>query len=213
MKKITTAAIALCAVSAFAGDDFNFETASTMEKKEFVVKHAYKTLNAGDAFVIERAINGLPGNYSSALVNGLARNAWQAKMIKEEKQTWANSQPPMGDNPTWASTPTSSYAEDSSRPMRMFADTKKGELNYGDAIKILNSGNDVFDQGLVWNLFEMRPFTQSMIPTVTNERLIDAISRQICANAKWTEPVRLKYTSLAPRTYTGLSGITWSNGS
>ncbi len=203
LKQITTAAFAIAAMSAFAGEDFNFDSSSVSERKAYVIKHAYKTLNAPDAYVIESFIKGLPGNKASAIVNGLARNAWQAKMIKDENQTSANMMAPMGDNMAmandWSKKDWSSLPQDESRPMRMLAMASSKDVSYPEAIKILNSGNDLFDQGLIWDTFGMRSFTESYIPTVMNERALDAIVKQIEANAKWTEPVRLKYTSLAPR--------------
>ena len=99
LKTLAIAALTLPAAAALAGDhwtDFNFDSASYGEKKAFVVKHAYKTLSAPDAYTIACAVDSLPGNRASALVNGLARNAWQAKMIKDEKQMAANMMPPMG---------------------------------------------------------------------------------------------------------------------
>ena len=202
LKQITTAAFAIAAMSAFAGEEFNFDTASYTEKKMFVVKHAYKTLNAGDAYTIAKFISDLPGNKASAIVNGLARNASQAMMIKDENQNAANMMAPMGDSMAMSSDWSKNMAslpEDNSRPMRMLAMNPKKDVSYNETIKILNSGNDLFDQGLVWDTFGMRSFTESFIPTVMNERALDAISHQIAANAKWTEPTRLKYTSMAPK--------------
>jgi len=199
LKQITIAALSLTAVAAFAGDDFNFETATMGEKKAFVVKHAYKTLSAPDAYTISCAIEDLPGNKASAIINGLARNAWQAKMIKDEKQMAANM---MSPSDMWTETSwTGSSSEGDSRPMRMLSVKPKGDLSYTQAIDILNAGNDQLDKGLVWSMFTPRSFTEDMIPTVQNERLLDAITHQIQANAMWTEPYRLKYTSLAPKSW------------
>ncbi len=199
LKQTMIAAFSLTAVAAFAGDDFNFETATIGEKKAYVVKHAYMTLNAPDAYVISSAIEGLPSNKASAIVNGLARNAWQAMRIKDEKQMAANMMEPSA---MWTETSWSgSNSDDSSRSMRMLSVKPKGDLSYTQAIDILNAGNDQLDKGLVWSMFEPRSFTETLVPTVKNERLLDAITHQIQANAMWTEPYRLKYTSLSPKSW------------
>jgi hypothetical protein len=206
LKQLTLAAFALCSVAAMADEGWSIDpmTASTSDMKKFVVKHAYKTMNAGDAYVLSNFLNRIPSNAENALLRGLTQNAVQAKMIREENQTWANSQPPIGDgtfamtNTSWSSDNTVS---DSSRPMRMFAAKPDRDLNYWDSIKITTSGLGVIDQGLIWNLFTDKSYTESQIPTVNNERELDAITHFIEANAKWTEPYRLKYTSLVPKSY------------
>jgi len=206
LKQLTLAAFALCSVAAMADEGWSIDpmTASTSDMKKFVVKHAYKTMNAGDAYVLSNFLTRIPSNAENALLRGLTQNAVQAKMIREENQTWANSQPPIGDgtfamtNTSWSSDNTVS---DSSRPMRMFAAKPDRDLNYWDSIKITTSGLGVIDQGLIWNLFTDKSYTESQIPTVNNERELDAITHFIEANAKWTEPYRLKYTSLVPKSY------------
>ncbi len=206
LKQLTLAAFALCSVAAMADEGWSIDpmTASTSDMKKFVVKHAYKTMNAGDAYVLNNFLNRIPSNAENALLRGLTQNAVQAKMIREENQTWANSQPPIGDgtyamvNKDWS---TDSTVTDSSRPMRMFAAKPNRDLNYWDTIKITTSGLGVIDQGLIWNLFTDKSFTESQIPTVNNERELDAITHFIEANAKSTEPYRLKYTSLAPKSW------------
>ncbi len=206
LKQLTLAAFALCSAAAMADEGWSIDpmTASTSDMKKFVVKHAYKTMNAGDAYILANFLTRIPSNAENALLRGLTQNAVQAKMIREENQTWANSQPPIGDgtfamtNTSWSSDNTVS---DSSRPMRMFAAKPNRDLNYWDSIKITTSGLGVIDQGLIWNLFTDKSYTESQIPTVNNERELDAITHFIEANAKWTEPYRLKYTSLVPKSY------------
>lgn len=203
LKQLMISAFAVTAVSAFAQDmdNFDYKTANTYELNKYVVKSAYKVLPAGDAYTIAKFVGGLPGNRKTAILRGLAQNAAQAKMVADEKMMAANMMAPMGDK-MWMKEdmkPMDSYPSDSSRPFRMLADAPNGDLNYEASLKILTSGLDVFDQGLIYDLFTMKPFTVSMIPTVWNEKELDAITHYIQANAKMTEPARLKYTSMAPR--------------
>lgn len=206
LKQLTISAFALVAASAFAGEDwsnFDYKAAKPGELMKFVSEHAYKTLGAGDAYTITKFVGNLPGNYKTAVLRGLAQSAVQAKMIKDENQMAANAMPPMGDRMAYDEGWKKDYSSlpmDDSRAMRMVALKPEQEVTYPQAIKILGAGQDIFDQGLIMNLFEMKSFTVSQIPTVWNEKALDAIVRQIQANAKWTEPYRLKYTSLTPRT-------------
>ncbi|RYG25071.1 hypothetical protein EON82_08460 [bacterium] len=204
LKQMTLAAFAMCSVAAFAGDDWNSidpDTATSSELKTFVVKHAYKTMSAGDAYTLAQFLNRAPFNISTSLMKGLARNAVQAKMIRDENQTWANAQPPMGD--TWTdwrrSYNADSMAMDESRAMRMYVANPKHDLDYIQTLDILASGLTRIEQTWLASTFAPRSFTESQIPTVMNERAMDAITKFVQGNASWAEPYRLKYTSLAPR--------------
>ena len=204
LKKLTLAAFAMCSVAAFAQDDWtsiDVNTAGSSDLKAFVLKHASKTMSAGDVFTLAQFLDRVPSNVENALLKGLANNALQSKMIRDENQTWANSQPPMGDTWTdwrrnWSNNPV---AMDETRPMRMFVMNTSKDLSYMNTLNILGSGLTVIEQNLISSSFPVRSFTESQIPTVMNEKTMDALTKYVKGNALWTEPYRLKYTSLAPR--------------
>lgn len=200
LKQLTLAAFVVTAGSAFGQDmmDQDPMTLNNSDLKKYVMADVWKKANAPDAYVISRFIAGMPGNRANAVLRGLAQNAAQTRTLMMERQTSAYAMGPAGMSPSEENKSWSSSGEESSKPFRMYAE-KPGELSYANTIKILSSGLGAFDQGLIFDLFDMRSFTQSFIPTVTNERELDAISRYFMANAKWSEPARLKYTSLAPR--------------
>lgn len=204
LKNLTLAALALTAVAAQAQSTWssdtdkvdwsmNPKTARLLDLKNFVIWHANKVSGATDAYTLECFLNQIPSNYERALLVGLAENALQSHQIKDEKQAavWGG---------TMAS--TNYNVEDSSRPMRMIADkAQPTDVSHVEAIKVVTSGLDIVDKGLIWTLFRPRPFTETLVPTTMNEAALDAITRYIEKNASWTEPARLKYTSMAPRSW------------
>jgi hypothetical protein len=201
LKQLTLAAFVVTAGSAFGQDmmDQDPSTLNSSDLQKYVMADVWKKASAPDAYVISRFIAQMPGNRANAVLRGLAQNAYQARTLTMERQTAANAQGPAGmsssstENTNW-----STSGEESARPFRTYA-SMPGELSYDNTVKILSSGLGTFDEGLIVDLFAMRSFTQSFIPTVMHERELDAISRYFKANAKWSEPARLKYTSLAPR--------------
>ena len=99
LKSLTIAAFAVVAVSAFAQDGMMMD-AKAMKPKElmsFLEKDTYKKLNAPDAYIITSFLQGLPGNYQTALSRSLVAVAQEAKEMGMENQTAANSMAPMGD--------------------------------------------------------------------------------------------------------------------
>lgn len=190
LKQTILAAFAIATCSAFAQNgtmmDVDAKSSKPGELEAFLNTDAYKKLSAPDAYILTSFISGLPGNYQTAVLRGLAshsQEAWQSKMKNQDS---ANMMAPMGNT-----MPSMDSASMDIKPPRSYLDT----------IEALQKDQDATDQGLIATLFTARPFTTDFLMTPMNERALDAITKYFAANAKWSEPVRLKYTSLAPRTY------------
>lgn len=189
MKRTMLAAFAVtAAVSAYGQGMMSPPDAKESKPGElmtFLKKDAYKKLSAPDAYCLVSFVGDLPGNYQTAILRGLVRNSQEAYDAKMSNQMSANSMAPMGD-----------MDKDDWMPEKPMA-----PKSYMETIRELQITQDETDRGLIQSLFVYRPFTESLIPTVCNERELDVITRYLQANAWSTKPVRLKYTSLAPRTY------------
>lgn len=167
------------------------------ELMRFLEKDAYKKLDAPDAYILVKFVGDLPGNYQTAILRGLVRNAQEAYDSKMANQTAANAMPPMGDQPM---------------DMKdMMMDSKpKPPRSYMDTLMELEATQDETDRGLIDELFERKLFTRDLLLSPWHERELDAITKYLDANAWSTQPVRLKYTSLAPHMYAGLPSD-WAN--
>ena len=176
------------------------KTTKPAELMEFVRQDAYSKLRAPDAYVLTQFLIGLPGNYQTALLRGLVGNAQEAKMIREKNQTAASMMAPMGDTEKPYDSSYDNFQK-GERSFEMVTMDPQARVSYLDSIKFLQKDQDSTDRGLIQTLFSFKHFTVDPVMTVTNERAFDAIERYIKANAMSTQPVRLKYTSLAPRTY------------
>ena len=201
-----TAAVSASAQMMMAPDA---KTSSTKEIISFLNMDAYKKLNAPDAYILTKFIAGLPGNYETALVRGLARVAGEADSTRMKNQTAAMSMAPMGDMmPPMDSSFRQGHRGE--RSFEMISMDPMGRVSYLDTLKLLEIGQDETDRGLIDQLFLPKLFTQDPLMSPRNERELDAIERYIKALAMSTQPVRLKYTSLAPHTYAGLPSD-WAN--
>ncbi|GEM_PF-2814902 len=208
MIKITIiAALALAAVPAFSQDGMMTmkPDAKGMKRAEllsFLEKDAYRKVSAPHAYVLTSFLNSLPGNLQTAIARGLVQATEASYDLKDRYQMDANA---MGPSMGSASGMTSNNSMSGETAFEKLSMRPMGELSYPQAISILQAGQDQTDQGLIATVFRERSFTQSLIPTVMNERQLDAIVAYLQATAAWTQPSRLKYTSLAPRApYAGL---------
>lgn len=206
LKQITLAAFALTAVSALAQDStatIDAKGAKPYDLLRFLAKDTYKKVDAHSAYTIMQFVGGLPGNYQTAVLRGLAQTAEEAQSLKTQNQTAANAMGPVGDgmSDTMVKPEGKRLTTRKLRDFDTIAMDPMAYLDYYDAIAILQKGQDQTDQGLIQDLFHELSFTRTLIPTVMNEQALDAISNYIQANAKSATPVRLKYTSLAPHTY------------
>jgi hypothetical protein len=187
LKTTLLAATALTAAVASAQMGMMVPDAKASKPKElmeFINKDAYKKLNAPDAYILTAFLGELPGNYQTAVLRGLVMNAQEAKTSRDQAQMSAMSMAPAGDT----------MMDDPERE-------PKAPASYLQAIGALQKGQDATDQGLIKTLFTMKLFTVDPLMSPYNERALDAITKYLVANHKSAEPIRLKYTSLAPRTY------------
>ena len=155
------------------------------ELSSFLNKDAYMKLSAPDAYYLTQFVGGLPGNFQTALLRGLVGNAQEASMTSDKMKMSSMSMSPMGD---------SMMMDD---PMV----EPKAPTNYFDVLTTLQKGQDVTDRGLIKTLFTQKLFTMDPLMSPTNERAFGIITKYLTANHKSAMPARLKYTSLAPRTY------------
>ena len=204
IKSTLLAAVALTAALSSAQSMMMVPDAKMTKPKElmeFINRDAYEKLRAPDAYILTRFLNGLPGNYQTALLRGLVANTQEAQALRMKNQTATNMMAPMGDmeQPYMSSYDNMQRGE---RSFEMVTMDPMARVSYLDTIKFLQKDQDATDRGLIQTLFSFKPFTRDMVMTVTNERAFDAIERYVKANAMMTQPVRLKYTSLAPRMYT-----------
>jgi len=207
MKTTMIAALALAAIPAFAQDGMMMKPDAKgmkpMELLSFLQKDAYKKLPAPKAYVLTSFLNGLPGNYQTAIARGLVRVAEEAYDLKDKKQMEANAAGPMMEPPMMKS--GFKNFQQGERSFETIAMDPQGRLSYLDAIQLLQISQDETDRGLIATAFAPRSFTEDMIPTVKNEAALDAIDEYIKALAISTQPYYLKYTSMAPRApYAGL---------
>ena len=191
LKQTILAAFAIATCSAFAQNgmmmDVDAKSSKPAELAAFLDMDAYKKLSAPDAYVLTSFVSGLPGNYQTAILRGLVMSSQEARQSMMKNQDAANMMAPMGSTMT---------------KMDSMSMDMKPPRSYYDAIETLQKGQDATDQGLIATLFMARPFTSDFLMSPHNERALDAITKYFAANAKASEPVRLKYTSLAPHTYT-----------
>ncbi len=208
MKRTLIAAFAMAtAVSAFGQGGMmmvpDAKSSKPLELSAFLVADAYKKLNAADAYILTTFIAGLPGNYETAILRGLVQNVQEAQTTHDSAQASASSMAPMGD---------------STADMKMMMDMEpKAPRSYDDVINALGKGQDETDNGLIRTLFTKKLFTRDPLMSPWNERELDAIAKYLVANHRSTYPTRLKYVSLAPRTYAGLpsnwASQPWPTGS
>lgn len=172
--------------------DVDAKTSKSKELMSFLDKDAYKKLDAADAYVLTEFVGDLPGNYQTALLRGLVGNAQEARMSKMRNQDASNAMAPTGD-----------MMSD-----REILQTMKPMWpnNYDDSIKMLETGQDETDRGLIDSLFLPKSYTVDPLMSPCNERALDAVVKYLQANAKSTVPYRLKYTSLSSHMYAGLPG-------
>ena len=208
LKTTLLAAFAATAVAAFAQDDMmtvpDAKSSKPKELASFVSKDAYMKTASPDAYVISMFLSGLPGNYETALLRGLVRLANEAQDLKTKNQSAANMMAPMGDAMPPMMDSGFRQGQRSERSFEQVAMDPLARLSYSDVIKMLEISQDETDRGLIDTLFAPQPFTKDPLMTPYHERELDAISRYIKGLAMSTQPVRLKYTSLAPRNYPGL---------
>lgn len=122
-------------------------------------------------------------------------------MIKMENQTAANAMAPMGDTMPMMDSSFNSY-QHGDRSFKMITMDPSARTSYNDTIKVLQADQDDTDKGLILKLFHPKSFVESQNMEWTHERVLDAFTRYIKANAMSTKATRLKYTSLAPHMYT-----------
>ena len=155
------------------------------ELSEFLRKDAYMKLSAPDAYYLTQFVGGLPGNYQTALLRGLVGNAQEASMTNDKMKMSSMSMTPMGD--------TMMMDDPMVEP--------KAPTNYYDVLTTLQKGQDTTDRGLIKTLFIKKLFTMDPLMSPYNERAFGIITKYLTANHLSATPARLKYTSLAPRTY------------
>ena len=190
LKPTLLAAFAFATCSAFAQSgmmDVDAKSSKPAELAAFLDTDAYKKLSAPDAYILTSFVSELPGNYQTAILRGLVGNSQEARQSMMKSQDAANMMAPMGDAMM--------------KPDMMSMDMKPPKSHL-QTIELLQKGQDATDQGLIATLFMSKPFTTDFLMSPWHERALDAITRYFAANAKASEPVRLKYTSLAPHMYT-----------
>ena len=171
------------------------------ELSSFLNKDAYEKLNAPDAYYLTQFVGSLPGNYQTALLRGLVGNAQEARTIRDKNQTAANMMAPMGD----MEKPVRVQLRQLPEGHPLLRDGHDGpavpsELPRRPELPAEGSG---FDRpGPSRDPFHAQALHRrsSHVPLQRACRRYDRPAT-IKANAKSTQPVRLKYTSLAPRTY------------
>lgn len=213
MKRIVIAALAVTAVASASAQMMMAPDAKTASKKEitaFLMKDIYKKVDAPDAYILTSFLGELPGNYESALVRGLVRIADEADQIRMRRQTEANGMAPMGDTMPPMMDSGFRQGHQGERSFETVSMDMMGRLSYDDTLKMLEIGQDETDRGLIDSLFLPKSYTEDPLMSPWNERQLDALERYVKALAKSTEPVRLKYTSLAPHMYAGLPSD-WPN--
>ena len=155
------------------------------ELSEFLRKDSYMKLSAPDAYYLNQFIGGLPGNYQTAMLRGLVGNAQECSMNYDKMKMSSMSMTPMGD--------TMMMDDPMMEPM-----APKG---YYDVLTTLQKGQDATDRGLIKTLFTQKLFTVDPLMSPMNERAFGIIAKYFSMNHMCAMPARLKYTSLAPRTY------------
>ena len=205
MLKITllTAFAATTALSFAQGEMMmvpDAKSSKPAELMEFLRKDAYEKLRAPDAYYLTQFVGGLPGNYQTALLRGLVGNAQEARTIRDKNQMAANMMAPMGDMEKPYESSYNNFQK-GTRSFEMVTMDPQSRVSYLDVLSYLQKDQGSTDQGLLATLFILKPFTIDPLMYPFNERAVDTITRYVKANAMSTQPVRLKYTSLAPRTY------------
>ena len=212
MKRTLIAALAVTAAVSASAQMMMAPDAKMAKPKEllsFINMDAYKKVDAPDAYILTEFIGGLPGNYQSAVLRGLVRIADEADEIRMKSQTSANAMAPMGDMMAPMDSSYNNF-QHKERSFEMVTMDPMARISYLDTLKQLEIGQDETDRGLIDQLFAPKLFTMDSSMSPYHERQLDALERYVKALAMSTQPVRLKYTSLAPHMYSGLPAD-WAN--